>query len=152
MQICLVLNSSALSLSSLIDLLDFHTPDKATYWQNFNSLNTYGIYSISHVFSHTSLPCLSSPPCCCSYIHISSQVQDLSDRFPWDRVNYSFPWATVNASQTIWTRFTSWSVKSGELACLSILTCNTMPAMIFVFKTLIGVVKNNGKKLYPVIR
>lgn len=43
-------------------------------------------------------------------------------------------------------------VKSGELACLSILTCNTMPGMIFVFKTLIGVVKNNGKKLYPVIR
>lgn len=41
MQICLALNSLTLSLSSLIDLLDFHTPDKATYWQNFNSLKTF---------------------------------------------------------------------------------------------------------------
>lgn len=46
-----------LSFSSLIDLFDFHTSDKASCWQNFNSWNTNGIFPTPHLFSHRNLPC-----------------------------------------------------------------------------------------------
>ena len=142
MQICLVLNSShCLFLACLICLISIfqtkqHTGTILTLWIHVAFI-AYPMCFHTQVY-------LAYPPHPVAVHIFIFQVKFKTSLIDTLEIGLTTPFPgrqTFSTALTMWTRFTSQSVKSGELASLSILTFNTRSGMIFVFKTLIGASK-----------